>query len=155
VPAGAAGAPAPLPAPARPAPAPGMIQADAATNSIIINAPDAIYNSLRAVVDKLDARRAQVYVEALIAEITADKAAEFGIQWQTPAIEGGRIYPVDAEGDGRLYSSNRFLLILWPPIDVPLWCRSQRRCANADRSDQHITCAKLSSGQLDHIYSIN
>jgi len=27
-------------------------------------------------------RRAQVYVEALIAEITADKAAEFGIQWQ-------------------------------------------------------------------------
>ncbi|MEX0958581.1 MAG: type II secretion system secretin GspD [Burkholderiales bacterium] len=62
--------------------APGIIQADAATNSIIITAPDAIYNNLRAVLDKLDVRRAQVYVEALIAEITADKAAEFGIQWQ-------------------------------------------------------------------------
>jgi general secretion pathway protein D len=61
---------------------PGIIQADAATNSIIINAPDAIYNGLRAAIDKLDLRRAQVYVEALIAEITADKAAEFGIQWQ-------------------------------------------------------------------------
>ena len=61
----------------------GIIQADAATNSIIINAPDAIYNNLRAALDKLDVRRAQVYVEALIAEITADKAAEFGIQWQT------------------------------------------------------------------------
>jgi len=61
---------------------PGIIQADAATNSIIINAPDAIYNNLRAALDKLDVRRAQVYVEALIAEITADKAAEFGIQWQ-------------------------------------------------------------------------
>ncbi len=60
----------------------GIIQADAATNSIIITAPDAIYNNLRAVVDKLDVRRTQVYVEALIAEITADKAAEFGIQWQ-------------------------------------------------------------------------
>jgi general secretion pathway protein D len=60
----------------------GIIQADAATNSIIINAPDAIYNNLRAALDKLDVRRAQVYVEALIAEITADKAAEFGIQWQ-------------------------------------------------------------------------
>jgi general secretion pathway protein D len=60
----------------------GIIQADAATNSIIITAPDAIYNNLRAAVDKLDVRRAQVYVEALIAEITADKAAEFGIQWQ-------------------------------------------------------------------------
>jgi len=62
--------------------APGIIQADAATNSIIITAPEAIYNNLRAVLDKLDVRRAQVYVEALIAELTADKAAEFGVQWQ-------------------------------------------------------------------------
>jgi general secretion pathway protein D len=62
---------------------PGMIQADAATNSILINAPDAIYNNLRAALDKLDVRRAQVYVEALIAELTADRAAEFGIQWQS------------------------------------------------------------------------
>lgn len=62
--------------------APGIIQADAATNSLIITAPDAIYNNLRAVVEKLDKRRAQVYVEALIAEVTSDKAAEFGIQWQ-------------------------------------------------------------------------
>jgi general secretion pathway protein D len=83
--AGGASAPPPLSASASPAaaPAPGMIQADAATNSIIISAPDAIYNSLRAVVDRLDVRRAQVYVEALIAEITADRAAEFGIQWQS------------------------------------------------------------------------
>ena len=61
----------------------GFIQADAATNSIIITAPDAIYNNLRAALDKLDVRRAQVYVEALIAELTADKAAEFGVQWQS------------------------------------------------------------------------
>lgn len=60
----------------------GIIQADAATNSIIITANDATYNSLRAAVDKLDVRRAQVYVEALIVEISADRAAEFGIQWQ-------------------------------------------------------------------------
>ena len=70
---------------------PGIIQADAATNSIIITAPDAIYNNLRAVIEKLDVRRVQVYIEALIAEITADRAAEFGIQWQnlSDAMQGG------------------------------------------------------------------
>jgi general secretion pathway protein D len=62
---------------------PGIIQADPATNSIIITAPDPVYNNLRAVLERLDVRRAQVYVEALIAEVTADKAAEFGIQWQS------------------------------------------------------------------------
>jgi general secretion pathway protein D len=72
-----------LPAPQAVALTPGMIQADPATNSILINAPDAIYNNLRAALDKLDVRRAQVYVEALITEITADKAAEFGVQWQS------------------------------------------------------------------------
>ena len=60
----------------------GMIQADATTNSILIRAPDAIYNNLRAVVEKLDVRRLQVYVEALVVELTAGKAGEFGIQWQ-------------------------------------------------------------------------
>ena len=69
-------------APAAASPAAGIIQADAATNSVIINAPDAVYNNLRAILEKLDVRRAQVYVEALIAEVRADRAAEFGIQWQ-------------------------------------------------------------------------
>jgi general secretion pathway protein D len=45
-------------------------------------APEPVYNNLRAIIEKLDVRRAQVYVEALIVEVSADKAAEFGIQWQ-------------------------------------------------------------------------
>src|SRR5688572_32868814 len=61
----------------------GMVQADPAANAVIISAPDAVYANLRAVIDKLDVRRAQVHVEALIVEVTADKAAEFGIQWQS------------------------------------------------------------------------
>ena len=59
-----------------------MVQADRSTNSLIITAPEAIYNNLRSVIDQLDRRRAQVYVEALIAEVTADNATEFGIQFQ-------------------------------------------------------------------------
>jgi general secretion pathway protein D len=58
------------------------VQAYPETNSLVIIAPDSVYNALRGVIEKLDARRAQVFVEALIVEIAATKAAEFGIQWQ-------------------------------------------------------------------------
>jgi general secretion pathway protein D len=57
------------------------IQADAANNALLVMAPEPVYNNIRAVVEKLDIRRAQVYIEALVVEVTADKAAEFGIQW--------------------------------------------------------------------------
>ncbi len=61
------------------------VQAYPETNSLVIIAPDSVYNALRGVIEKLDARRAQVFVEALIVEIAATKAAEFGIQWQATA----------------------------------------------------------------------
>ncbi len=60
----------------------GQVQADATTNSLIITAPEPQYRQLRAVIDRLDGRRAQVLVESLIVEVNTDKAAEFGIQWQ-------------------------------------------------------------------------
>ncbi|WP_321872479.1 type II secretion system secretin GspD [Burkholderia ubonensis] len=60
----------------------GMIQADAATNSLIITAPDPVYRNLRAVIDQLDARRAQVYIEALIVELNSNTSGNLGIQWQ-------------------------------------------------------------------------
>lgn len=59
-----------------------MIQADTATNSLIITASDQVFNMLRGVIDKLDVRRAQLYIEALVAEVSTDKTSEFGIQWQ-------------------------------------------------------------------------
>ncbi len=60
----------------------GIIQADIPTNALIITASEAVYNNLRSVIDKLDVRRPQIYIEALIVEVTADKASEFGVQWQ-------------------------------------------------------------------------
>ncbi len=60
----------------------GQIQADPTTNSLIITAPEPLYRQLRTVIDKLDGRRAQVLVESLIVEVSANKLAEFGIQWQ-------------------------------------------------------------------------
>ena len=68
-----------------------FIQADPATNSLIIAAPENVYNSLRGVIDQLDARRAQVYLEALIAEVSTAKAAEFGIQFQSLSGAGANV----------------------------------------------------------------
>jgi general secretion pathway protein D len=59
-----------------------MIQADVASNALIITAPESVFNNLQNVIAMLDRRRAQVHIEALIVELTAERAAEFGIQWQ-------------------------------------------------------------------------
>ena len=60
----------------------GFIQADAATNSLVITAAEPLYRQIRGVIDQLDGRRAQVFVESMIVEMDASKAAELGFQWQ-------------------------------------------------------------------------
>ncbi|GAA5235092.1 type II secretion system protein GspD [Verticiella sediminum] len=64
------------------------VQADPATNTLIINAPPPIYRNLRSVIEQLDVRRPQVFVESLIVEMAANDAAEFGVQWMAG---GGRL----------------------------------------------------------------
>ncbi len=61
------------------------VWADAQTNAIVVKAPPKVMRSLMLIVDKLDIRRAQVLIEAIIVEMIADKTAEFGVSW---AIEG-------------------------------------------------------------------
>ncbi len=80
----------------------GFIQADAATNTLIITASEAVYRNLRTVIDKLDARRAQVYVESLIVEVSAEKAAELGVQWLGLSGDGTSAYRV---GGGTAFST--------------------------------------------------
>jgi len=77
---GAAGA---APSPARNGEV--SVWADTQTNAIVVNAPPKMMRSLMQIVDKLDIRRAQVLVEAIIVEVIADKTAELGITW---AVEG-------------------------------------------------------------------
>ncbi|MBT2335011.1 type II secretion system secretin GspD [Variovorax paradoxus] len=69
----------------------GQIQADPTTNSLVITAPEPQYRQMRAVIDKLDGRRAQVMIEALIVEVSASKAANFGVQWQSALGNNGVI----------------------------------------------------------------
>jgi general secretion pathway protein D len=60
----------------------GFIQADPATNSLIVTGPEPLYRQVRMMVDQLDSRRAQVYIESMIVEVKGDNAADFGFQWQ-------------------------------------------------------------------------
>ncbi len=60
----------------------GFIQADPATNSLVITAPEPLYKQVRALIDQLDTRRAQVYIESMIVEVASGDAADFGVQWQ-------------------------------------------------------------------------
>ena len=66
-------------------PNPVSVWADSQNNAIIVSAPPKIMRSLMQIVDKLDIRRAQVLVEAIIVEVIADKVSELGVTW---AIEG-------------------------------------------------------------------
>src|ERR1700694_2668543 len=61
------------------------IWADKANNALVITAGQRSMRALNAVIDKLDIRQPQVYVEAIIAEVTVDKTADLGVNW---AIDG-------------------------------------------------------------------
>jgi len=70
------------------------ITPDKATNSLVITASVEDYETLKEVIEKLDVRRSQVFVEALIMEVTTDRTREFGIEWRTtsdftqPGVQG-------------------------------------------------------------------
>lgn len=57
------------------------IQADESTNSLVITATPKVLSNLKTVIRQLDVRRAQVLVEAVIAEVSSDMARELGVQW--------------------------------------------------------------------------
>jgi len=59
-----------------------VIQAEPNLNALLVVAPEPLFREIRGVVEKLDVRRAQVFIESLIVEVSADRAAEFGVQFQ-------------------------------------------------------------------------
>jgi general secretion pathway protein D len=57
------------------------VQADEESNALVISAPASIFPSLRSVIQQLDIPRAQVHIEAIIAEVSLDTSKELGVQW--------------------------------------------------------------------------
>jgi len=71
------------------------VQADETSNALVISAPASIFPSLRAVIQQLDIPRAQVHIEAIIAEVSLDTSNEIGVQWLID----------DSDDDGPVFSS--------------------------------------------------
>ncbi len=71
------------------------VQADETSNALVISAPASIFPSLRAVIQQLDIPRAQVHIEAIIAEVSLDTSSELGVQWLID----------DSDDEGPVFSS--------------------------------------------------
>jgi general secretion pathway protein D len=61
--------------------------ADVQTNALVVNAPPKTMRAVMSIIDKLDIRRPQVLVEAIIVEVSADKTSELGVTW---AVDGSQ-----------------------------------------------------------------
>ena len=86
----------------------GTIWADKDTNAVVITAPQRTMRALNAVIDKLDIRRAQVEVEAIIVEVSADKTSDLGVNWildgsNSKFAVGGFIEPIGGTSAVDLY----------------------------------------------------
>lgn len=77
-----------------------VIWADPGTNALVITAPAEVMRSLRMVIDKLDIRRAQVLVEAIVAEVSYNRAAELGVTWALDGSADNNIIGLTKLGSG-------------------------------------------------------
>ncbi len=86
------------------------IWAEPQTNALVVSAPPKVMRSVMAIVDRLDIRRAQVLVEAIIVEMSADKSMDLGVNWLIAETDsngnslpaGGFVQPVDGAGIGEI-----------------------------------------------------
>ena len=108
----------------------GFIQADPATNSLIITAPEPLYRQMRAMIDQLDVRRAQVYIESLIVEV--DRR------------QGGRVR-LPVAGRARRQAATRTSSSAAPTSAPPATCSTASGAAGAGARHHHGTAPPRSS----------
>lgn len=70
------------------------IWADKQTNALIVTAPPKVMRQVMTIVDKLDIRRAQVLVEAILVEVSSSKAAELGVNWAVANTTSSSTVPI-------------------------------------------------------------
>jgi len=86
------------------------IWAEPQTNALVVTAPPKVMRSIMQIVDRLDIRRAQVLVEAILVEMSYDKSMDLGVNWLIADTDadgysipaGGFVQPVDGTGIGQI-----------------------------------------------------
>ena len=76
------------------------VQADEESNALVISAPASIFPSMRSVIQQLDIPRAQVHIEAIIAEVSLDTSRELGVQWLLNNEDEGPVFTTRFAGAG-------------------------------------------------------
>lgn len=104
---------------------PPAVQADEATNSVLITADIDTMDTMLSIIDSLDIRRAQVLVEAIIVEITGNNAKEIGIEW---------MYQADDAGFGGFTSGGALGTVAGPALNI------------LDNPDDNTALAALAGG---------
>ena len=91
------------------------IEADAGTNSLIIAADTDEMASLEAVIARLDIRRAQVLIEAIIVEMEMTEGQELGLQWLFSNASG--VYGSNISNSSAQQARNRAIASAIVPDD--------------------------------------
>ena len=115
-----------------------MIWADPETNALIITAPPKMMHAVMSIVDKLDIRRAQVLVEAVIVEVSADKTADLGVNWA--AWTDG--------SDGTSIPAGTFISPVGGASVLDLYSTAQSVASGTSSSTSSLTGTTLAIGKL-------
>lgn len=89
------------------------VSADKATNSIVVTSSLRDYGSLRAVIDRLDQARRQVFIEAVIMDLQLKRSDSFGV-----SFHGGAPFTTDTDNDSLIFGGNKITNTITPvPAD--------------------------------------
>ncbi|AEF99340.1 type II secretion system secretin GspD [Methylomonas methanica] len=113
------------------------VRADEASNSLIITAPHDKMRTLKSVVRQLDVRRAQVHIEAIIAEVRYDKNQQLGVEWQTK--EGGNVFGAYRKNDKNSLDFSQFVTSVGKGLSVGYLAGSEiKALINAFATDTDV-----------------
>lgn len=113
------------------------VRADEAANALIITAPHDLMRSLKSVVSQLDVRRAQVHIEAIIAEVSYGKEQQLGVEWQSK--DSGELFAASRKNPENSLDLSQFIESAGKGLSVGYLAGSELKALlNAFASDNDV-----------------